>query len=256
MYWLIISHSWKGCSFEVTVQELKELLGCPTAYENRWDNFRKYILEPIRKEFMNTWAKFEYTTKRKGRKIHSLRFDFESDAQVIRNIINESPFKFEHQLHLYQMKKNAIIYIRDQVLKNVYTEQDVEKVIKHAQDDKRIKSKSGFIIKALKEGWYQRMAVQSQLAIPEDTNHQKTPIPVNGYWGVVQHYWEFSDKQMHALRQVYNEASLKRAHYNKSIFFDEHTNKDLEFDSFIEGAAAQKTTTTKKETTGPSTLHH
>ncbi|WKN46490.1 replication initiation protein [Tunicatimonas pelagia] len=237
MYWLIISHSWKGHSFEVTLEELKRLLGCPGAYENRWDNFRKFILDPIQKEFKNTWAKFEYTTKRKGRRINSLTFTFESDAQVIRNIINESPYKFEHQLHLYQMKHNAVIHIRDQVRKGVYTEQDVENVILHAQSEKKIKSKAGFIIKALKDGWYERMAIQTELQIPVTTVVKPTPTPKNGYWGEIQAYWNFSDEQINELRQVYNENTLKKAHYQKSTFFTEETNTEIVFDSFMESVS-------------------
>ena len=233
MYWLIISHSWKGCSFEITLEELKVLLGCPGAYEGRWDNFRKYILDPIQAEFKETWAKFVYTTKRKGRKINSLKFEFESDAQVIRNIVNESPFRFEHQLHLYQMKYTSIVQIRDQVIKGVYTEQDVEKVIKHAQGDKKVRSKAGFIIKALKQGWYERMAVQVELSMPKVSS---TPPPTNGHWGEVQSYWKFDDGQMDELRNLYNERTLKVAHYKKSLYFNRNEDKTTVFDSFVKSA--------------------
>lgn len=233
MYWLIISHSWKGNSFEIQLEELKGLLGCPGMYEGRWDNFRRYILDPIQKEFANTWARFSYKTKRKGRSIHSLLFEFDSDAQVIRGIINESPFSFEHQLHLFKMSYTSIVHIREQVRTGKYGEQDVEKVIKHALDDKKVRNRAGYIIQALKEKWYERMAVQTEISIPIPAS---TPAPVNGHWGEVQQYWKFSEGQMKELRNLYNEQTLKTTHYRKKIFFDTETAVEEVYHAFLESA--------------------
>ena len=136
---------------------------------------------------------------------------------------------FEHQLHLYQIKYTSIVHIRDQVRKGVYREQDVEKVIRHAQADKKVRSKAGFILETLKQGWYERMAVQVELSIPPSS-----PPPTNGYWGEVQEYWQFSEEQMAQLRERYNEHTLKTTHYKKSLYFDQTADKDQVFASFLE----------------------
>lgn len=234
MYWLIISHSWKGNSFEIQLDELKTLLGCPGMYEGRWDNFRRYILDPIQKEFIDTWARFSYKAKRKGRSINSLLFEFDSDAQVIRGIINESPFDFEHQLHLFKMAYNSIVHIREQVRGGKYGEQDVEKVIRHALDDKKVRNRAGYVIQALKERWYERMAVQTEISVAVPSS---APAPVNGHWGEVQQYWKFSESQMKELRNLYNEHTLKITHYRKKIFFDTDTDTEEVFSAFVESAS-------------------
>ena len=231
MYWLIISHSWKGSSFEVTLEELKVFLGCPGVYEDRWDNFRKKILEPIQAEFQDTWCEFSYQTQKKGRKIHALVFEFKSDAQIIRSIINESPYPFEQKLQQYKMKYTTIMQIREQVKKGNYTEQDVEKVIQHAQQNKTIRSKPGYIVKALTERWFEKMAIQTTLEISPSS-----PVPTNGHWGEVQQYWNFSLEQMKELRKHYNEHTLRMVHYKKKLFFERSTPVEEVFQAFLSSA--------------------
>ncbi len=231
MYWLIISHSWKGSSFEISLEELKVSLGCPGVYEGRWDNFRRYIIDPIQQEFEGTWCNFTFEAKKKGRKICALIFHFQSDTEIIRNIINECPYPFESQLQRFRVKYTTIIQIREQVNKGVYTEQDVEKVLKHAQMDKTIRSKPGYIVKALKERWFEKMAIQIELAMPDTSS-----VSVNGYWGKVQQYWNFSDDQMKKLSALYNEHTLSKAHYKKQLFFDQNADTEEVFNAFIQSA--------------------
>ena len=234
MYWLIISHSWRESSFEITLKDLKIHLGCEGQYEGRWDNFKRFILDPICQEFSDTWAAFAYETIRKGRKIHALRFDFKSDAQVIRSIINESPYPFEHQLHLYRMDARKIVHIREQVNKGRYTEQDVNAIIKHVQHNRKIKNKAGYIVQSLKEGWYRNLAVQIELPMAAAESPSPGPAPSSGRWGEVQQYWKFTSEQMQQLKSKYNEHTLYKKHYGLQQYFDAlEPSRDEVFQSFI-----------------------
>ena len=237
MYWLIISHSWRGNSFDVALPELKTFLGCEGMYEGRWDNFKRYILAPIQEEFKDTWAEFTFVTKRKGRKIAALQFEFKSDAQVIRSIINESPFNFEHQLHLYDVKYSTIISIRENVTRGKYSEQDVEKVIKQAQHDRKIRNKPGYIVKALKERWFERIATQTELPIGLSPGPGHAgPGHANGRWGEVQQYWNFTPQQMNQLRERFNEHELSTVHYKKKLFFQDAADVQEVFEAFMQAA--------------------
>ena len=235
MYWLIISYSWKGNSFEISLEDLKDLLGCSGAYQDRWDHFKDRILNPIYQEFLGTWCEFSYQPQKKGRKITSLIFNFKSDAQVIRSIINESPFRFEHTLQQLRLDYKSIIDIRGRVQRGEYTEQDVERVIAYVQANKTIRSKGGYIIKALKERIFERLAVQTELAI---TPSPSSPPPTNGYWGKVQHRWGFSEEQMKELATLYNEHTVKRADYGLSIYYppDNAPTPDEAFAAFVKRA--------------------
>ena len=232
MYWLIISYSWKGSSFEISLEDLKELLGCSGAYKNRWDDFKRRIIEPIYQEFLGTWCEFSYHPQKKGRKIASLIFNFKSDAQVIRSIINESPFRFEHTLQQLRVDLKSIVDIRGRVQRGEYTEQEVERVITHAQENKSIRSKGGYIIKGLKERIFERLAVQTELDI---TPSSSSPTPTNRYWGQVRQRWGFSDQQMKQLATLYTEHSIKRADYGIALYYtpDSTPTTDEVFEAFV-----------------------
>jgi len=221
MYWLILSISWRSNSFTMEVEEFKKYLGCEGQYVGRWDNFKKYVLDPMVKEFKGTWAEFTYDTIRKGRKIAKIKIAFQDDAQVIRQLINESPFKFEHQLHLFGMEMNQIYYIRERVLKKDYTEQDVERVVSFVEKNRKIKNKAGYIIKALKEGWYKNIGLQIELPMPAHTPqtlaNTQAELPGKKYSADVEHVELSMQEKNHKIMVKFGISSEAASSYMQSI---------------------------------------
>ncbi len=223
LYWLIISHQWKSNKIETSLEDLKEILGCAGKYESRWDNFRQFILKPVEEEFKGTWAEFSYEPYKEGKKVKGIIFTFRSDAELIRSVLNESPFAFELRLQKFGIEPHVIIDIRDAVRRGEYAEEHVEYVIEETRKRhviQKIKNPAGYFLKALKENWF-----EGKITIPIDPPKkllQQTvahpsggPSTMNALteFDKIQQYWHFSDHQIMQIRNNLTEKDARRKHY-------------------------------------------
>jgi len=68
-------HTW-----DVTLSHFKELLYIPKSY--KWGDVERRVLRPAKSEFTSTDLRFEYSTKKRGRRIYSLKFDITNTHQL------------------------------------------------------------------------------------------------------------------------------------------------------------------------------
>lgn len=119
LYWKIRSVQWKfsGNKLEMGIDELKESLGVVDQYKDRFDNFKKVILDPIQKEFIGTWVEFEYELVKggKGGKVQKIIFSFRTDFELEKLLKLGYTYRWEESLSNYGLLERDIVKIRHNV---------------------------------------------------------------------------------------------------------------------------------------------
>lgn len=116
MYWLIRYNQWRESSLSLEIEKLKEALGCAGKYKAIKD-FKKWVLEPIRKEFSGTWVEFDYELIRKGRggAAKAITLHFKSDVELEKGLSLGKVYNFERALEQYGITQQEIKKIRQYV---------------------------------------------------------------------------------------------------------------------------------------------
>ena len=66
--------------WEIELTELRSLLSIPKNY--RWQDVKRWIIEPAKSEFEATDLRFEYSVKKLGRRIHSIKINITNTHQL------------------------------------------------------------------------------------------------------------------------------------------------------------------------------
>jgi len=67
-------------SWKITIDELKDQLNIPEKY--KWLNIKQRVLQPAKKELSSTDIRFDYTTFKRGRRVHSIKFEITDTHQL------------------------------------------------------------------------------------------------------------------------------------------------------------------------------
>jgi len=175
MYWLIRSEQWKfkGNKINFSVDELKKKLGVEGQYDGRFDNFKKFVLEPMQEEFKGSWVDFDYNLIKggKGAKVISIDFVFKSDWEMEIELNLRTPRRWEKILLDKGIKETDVVRFRISIIQKtevtsgyIWSDFYVETVYRIAFDEyaksqkdekrKNILSFANFLYKALTEGWW------------------------------------------------------------------------------------------------------
>lgn len=175
LYWLIRSVQWKvkGTSLSFEIEEFKAALGCTGLYENRFDNFKKVIINPIQEEFRKKWVEFEYTLDKggKGGKVKGITLEFKSDFELEKLLKLGYRYKWEETLTNYGLHERDIIHFRHSVTYKAeikpghiwdtfYIESCIQialkllKVSENSKGKNKIKSFNNYLYTGISEGWW------------------------------------------------------------------------------------------------------
>lgn len=84
IYWLIKEYAQQGRTYwEITLSELRRVLGLTTEYANRSDHFSARVLYSAQEELGNVGLFVRMEFIRRGKAVSSIRFDFVADANAL-----------------------------------------------------------------------------------------------------------------------------------------------------------------------------
>lgn len=175
LYWLIRSVQWKvkGTSLSFEIEEFKAALGCSGLYENRFDNFKKVIINPIQEEFRKKWVEFEYTLDKggKGGKVKGITLEFKSDFELEKVLKLGYKYKWEESLTNYGLHERDIIQFRHSVTYKAeikpghiwdtfYIQSCIQIALKLLKEREKVKGKNkilsfgNYLYTGITEGWW------------------------------------------------------------------------------------------------------
>jgi hypothetical protein len=205
LYWIIRSTQWKfnGNRLEFELEELKLKLGLEGQYNDRFDNFRSRVLDPIKEEFKGSYVEFDYEPVRQGKKVVGLTFMFNSDFEQDLTLRMKSPRKWEKMLSdkgikeidITRMRYNVIhkieiiegsdSYWDDFYIETVYalSFDKYTESIKSTKGSTKIHNFANFLYTALTKGWwldevaYKRNEKNKKIPVNQTSifNHQSKP---------------------------------------------------------------------------------
>jgi plasmid replication initiation protein len=123
LYWLIRQRQvWQG-TWEVDLEELKELLGLAGKYEV-YSNFKSKVLDITHHEFKDTWVEFEYTPIRRGQgaPVKAILFKFRNGPKQEKDVPAGEDYLWEEKLLHYQVAAEKVKEIRHRVRVNQISE--------------------------------------------------------------------------------------------------------------------------------------
>lgn len=203
LYWAIREAQFRGKqekTFELL--ELKQLLGMEDKYP-MYQDFRKRVLEVVRKEFEAKWVQFEYEPIKKGRggAVQAIRFIFTPDRELTKQLIETIHKQWQKTLHFkYHFSLGRLQWFTQKLGKRVredsevvwsdlYIDYTIWKVDQRDWEAKwnsaveEVKQKSAYLYKALVEGYYveevakeevkRRASQQARLEMPESEKRSK-----------------------------------------------------------------------------------
>ena len=84
IYWLVKEYAQMGkVQREVTVSELRNVLGLTTEYANRFDHFKVRVLDRVQAELATTDLPITMDFIRRGKAVHAIRFLFAATAKTL-----------------------------------------------------------------------------------------------------------------------------------------------------------------------------
>ncbi|WNJ21583.1 replication initiation protein [Pontibacter sp. G13] len=248
LYWVIRQNQWRRDGLTLSLVELKAVLGCDGKYP-RYNNFRKDVLEPVRREFEGTWVEFEYHPIRKGRggAVREITLEFKDDLQQMRELKLGEAYSFEKILAAYEISPREIRKIRqnvtmatevhpgfvwneDYVIQVIEMVRELDRKKHNSKDAKPIKHMGAYILKILNEGWFIEQIQERRKLISKTIEQQLDLFPSTSQLNRLapkQPPVEFrttyaSFREMYELNQEINPSSMTEAEFAANLGYEIH----------------------------------
>ena len=177
IYWLVREYAQQGkASRDITVEELRDVLGFTTEYAGRFDHFKARVLDRAQQELAATDLPITFEFERKGRAVSSIRFLF---PPIVAQAA-EAPAEGTWQALLVSVgiTVRSLDAVQAQLDAGTYDEGYIAYVVKTVQhqvtEGKKVPKVAGAIYKALKEAYW--VADYAKTAVPSAPKQAKPGI--------------------------------------------------------------------------------
>lgn len=155
IYWLVKEYAQQGkTQREVTVTQLRNVLGLTTEYAGRFDHFKARVLDRAQAELAGTDVPITLNFVRQGKAVHTIRFLFASTVKTLLATPDEN--SWQALLLRTGVAGTSLPTIQARLSAGDYPEGYIRYVVTTVQDQVaagKVKKLAGAVFKALTDGY-------------------------------------------------------------------------------------------------------